>query len=58
MDESLQLLEDCEARSERCSDWELQFLDSIRRQLEEGRRLSQKQEDRLSEIWEKVTKKG
>ncbi len=33
-DEYITLIEDCEARSERLSDWEAQFLDSLRRQLE------------------------
>ena len=37
-DEYVNLLEDCEKRSERLSDWELGFLDSLQRQLADGRR--------------------
>lgn len=32
-DEYVTLLEDCEKRSERLSDWELGFVDSLQRQL-------------------------
>jgi len=35
-DEALQMVADCEARESRLSDWEAEFVDSIRRQLERG----------------------
>lgn len=57
-DDTLQLIEDCEARESRLSDWDRTFIDSIKRQIEAGRTLSTKQADKLSEIWERATAKG
>ena len=57
-DEYLTLLEDCERRSERLSEWELGFVDSLQRQLSEGRRPSAKQAETLNTIWERATKRG
>ena len=57
-DEYLTLLEDCGKRSERLSDWELGFVDSLQRQLAEGRRPSAKQIETLDTIWERATKRG
>lgn len=55
-DEISTLIEDCENRSHKLDDWELSFVDSLKHQITKGQRPSQKQEDRLNEIWEKVTK--
>lgn len=52
------LLNDCEERSNRLTDWECGFVDSLQRQLVEGRRPTEKQKARLDEIWEKATAKG
>ena len=57
-DEHLQFIEDCENREDRLSDWERGFIDSVKRQLEGGGALSEKQTDKLNEIWERVTAKG
>jgi hypothetical protein len=57
-DEYMQLVEDCENRSERLTAWELQFIDSIRRWLEEGKRPTPKQVETLDEVWEKATARG
>ena len=57
-DEYITLIEDCEERSDRLSDWEAGFIDSLRRQMEEGRSPTPKQVDCLDSIWEKATKKG
>lgn len=57
-DEYITLVEDCEKREERLTDWERTFVDSIRSQLEKGRRPTQKQIDVLDNIWEKATKRG
>ena len=56
--EYLQLIEDCEAREDRLTDWERGFVDSIRNQLEASRPLSAKQTERLDAIWEQATAKG
>jgi hypothetical protein len=54
-DEQAQLIEDCENREEKLSDWERGFIDSVGKQLAEGRSLTDKQVERLEEIWERVT---
>lgn len=54
-DEIVQMVQDCMERESRLSDWERGFLDSIEKQLAEGRSLTPKQDERLSSIWEKVT---
>lgn len=58
MHESSQLVEDCEERSDRMSDWECTFVDSLKGQLVDGRRLTDKQAEVLEKIWEAVTEKG
>lgn len=57
-DEYLTLLEDCEKREERLNDWERGFVDSLRRQIEEGRRPTPKQIEALDATWERATKRG
>lgn len=56
--EYLTLIEDCEKRSERLDDWSLQFIDSLGRQLADGRRPSPKQIEKLDEIWTRATARG
>lgn len=57
-DEYFTLVEDCEKRESRLTEWEAPFLDYIRRQLEDERALSPKQSETLDKIWERVTAKG
>mgnify|MGYP003442225593 FL=1 len=57
-DEYTTLLDDCERRSERLSDWELGFVDSMQRQIAEGRRPTPKQIETLDTIWERATARG
>lgn len=57
-DEYVTMLEDCEKRSERLTDRECWFVDSLQRQLAEGRRPSKKQVETLDTIWERATKRG
>lgn len=56
--EYLTLLEDCTKRSERLNDWELGFVDSLERQIAQGRRPTPKQIEALDTIWERATAKG
>lgn len=56
--EQVQLIEDCESRSDRLDDWSVNFIDSIKRQLEDGRGLTLNQAEKLDEIWERATAKG
>ena len=57
-DEYATLLDDCEAREERLSDWERGFVDSLRRQIEQGRRPTPKQIEALDRAWERATARG
>lgn len=50
-----QMVLDCESRESKLTDWERGFIDSLGKQIAEGRRLSEKQASRLDEIWERVT---
>lgn len=54
-EEHLQLISDCEARESKLSDWERNYIDSIKHQLESGDTLSITQAETLDTIWEKVT---
>jgi len=56
--EYITLLEDCTKRSEKLSDWELGFIDSLERQIAAGRRPSPKQIETLDTIWERATARG
>lgn len=54
-DDIAQMIEDCEARDSKLSEWEQQFIDSIGRQLAKTGSLSPKQQERLEAIWERIT---
>lgn len=55
-DEYLTMLEDCERRSAKLTDWECQFVDSLQRQIAQGRRPTEKQISTLDNVWEKATR--
>lgn len=57
-DDPMQLVEDCEHRESRMSEWERDFIDSIKKQVEGGKSLSEKQDSILNGIWDRVTAKG
>lgn len=54
-DEIVQMIEDVMARDHKLSEWEANFIDSIDSQLRHGRSLTEKQDQTLSDIWERVT---
>jgi hypothetical protein len=54
-DEHQQMVKDCIDREAKLTDWERNFIDSLERQLDQSRALSQKQADTLNTIWERVT---
>jgi hypothetical protein len=56
--EHLQQIEDCENRESRLDDWQRGFIDSVKRQIMDGRPLSRSQVDKLDETWEAATAKG
>jgi len=49
------MVEDCESRESKLTDWERGFIDSLGRQLRAGRAVSEKQDERLTSIWDRVT---
>ena len=57
-DEYITQLDDSEKRQDRLTDWEVNFIDSLRRQLEAGRRLTANQVEKLDDIWERATARG
>ena len=57
-DELFAMIDDCETRASRLTEWEAGFVDSVRNQLEDEKKLSEKQETTLNAIWEKVTARG
>ena len=54
-DEYARMLDDCEKRESKLSDWEIGFIDSISMQIAAGRIPTAKQIERLEAIWERVT---
>lgn len=58
IDEYMQMIEDCEARESKLTEWEEGFVDSIRNRLEAAIPLTAKQSETLDNIWERVTKNG
>jgi hypothetical protein len=56
--EYLTLIEDCEERENRLTDWERTFIDSLRKQIEQGRRPTEKQSAILDRCWENATARG
>lgn len=57
-DEYRQMLDDCEARESRLTDWERGFIDSIHDQLGADRGVTARQIEILDRIWERVTARG
>ena len=57
-DEYLTMVDDCEKRESRLTEWEIGFLDSIRHRLERELLLSAKQPEALDKIWERATARG
>lgn len=57
-DDTPQLIEDCETREERLTDWERGFIDGIKARVTAGQGLTTKQRETLDEIWERATAKG
>ena len=53
--EYLTMIEDCEKRSEKMTEWEQTFVDSLSHQLGTRNFITDKQIEVLDRIWEKVT---
>lgn len=50
-----QMIQDCETRESKLTDWERGFIDSTGKQMADDKPLSQKQIETLDKIWERVT---
>ena len=57
-DEHMTMVEDCETRESRLSDWERRFIDDMKRRLLSNRALTPDQITKLEEVWESATKNG
>lgn len=56
MDEEVeQMIEDCENRESKMNDWERDFIQSVREQVDRGNGMSPKQIETLEAIWDKIT---
>lgn len=55
MEEHMTMVEDCENRESKLSDWERGFIESVGSQLRAGKSLTAKQIEKLEAIWERVT---
>lgn len=56
--EHIDMIEDCEARESQLTEWEVDFVASLRERLEAGYNLTMRQEEVFEQIWERVTTKG
>lgn len=54
-DDIVSMISDCIARESKLSEWEISFLQSLDEQLGRGRALTEKQDEKLTAIWERVT---
>lgn len=53
-----QMVADCEARESRLTEWEADFIQSLRERIDAGRSLTDKQAETLDRVWTRVTHKG
>lgn len=53
-----QMISDCETRESRLSEWEREFVSSLRERVDAGLSLTSKQEETLETVWNNATKKG
>ena len=58
MGDNADMVGDIQSRSEKLSEWEVSFVDSIDQRLRKRGGLSKAQSDKLKEIWERVTEDG
>ncbi len=56
--EYLQLIEDCEQRESRLTEWEATFIDSLKDQIARGKAPTPKQIEALDAVWERATARG
>lgn len=52
------MIRDCINRESRMNEWEQSFIQDLDEKLSEGWMLTEKQTEKLDQIWERVTKNG
>jgi len=57
-DDTMVMIEDCEERESRLSDWDRTFIDSIKKTLTSGGSLTRRQLEALESVWNEATAKG
>lgn len=55
LEELYAMLEDCEKRESKLSDWERGFIDSLSDQVSKSGQLTPRQAEKLGDIWERIT---
>jgi len=55
IEENEDMLNDCMERERKFSEWEQNFIDSLSSYMDKGGFLSERQEDTLERIWNRVT---
>lgn len=54
-DDYAQLVEDCNNRDTKMTDWEQRFISDMDRRLQQGDVLTERQREKIVEIWERIT---
>lgn len=52
------MIRDCIQRESRMNEWEQNFIQDLDEKISEGWMLTEKQTEKLDQIWERVTKNG
>ncbi len=58
MSDDEQMVADCEARESRLTEWEADFIQSLRERIDAGRGLTDRQAEMLDRVWTRATHKG
>lgn len=58
IDEAELMISDCENRDRRLTEWEREFLTSLRQRVASGRESTERQDEILNRIWDRVTSRG
>lgn len=54
----LEMIDDCFDREDEMTCWEFDFIGSVKRYIDEIKTITEKQANKVEEIWERVTQKG
>lgn len=57
-DDVQQMIDDCEKREAKLTDWERGFIDNVSAWLGRGYGITKAQHETLNAVWERVTKDG